>query len=336
MTTTFTPLDNEFAAASGDNVNWDPDWSYFDHPPNSTSDLTITANSEDTDPGTFTVGETYDITWSGHGGGIMENAMVIRSDYLGVDQGAVVFEGINSNTGEPYQVIYTPGFDVEAWYWDNGGSPSSPNAFWTSDQDDEEFRFACYAEGTLIGTPGGAMPVERLRIGDLVMTLDHGPQPIRWVRQDVQALSASETTEKPVLIQADVFGKGCPEKDLIVSPQHRLLVGGHGQLQDAFKTEVLAPAKSLTKVRGIRHMNGKHRILWCHFACVRHEIVTANGCLSESLLLGSVVVDGMRSAERKAVTDIFGSADLPGKALNGPVARECIKVGAAQRQVAKS
>ncbi len=336
MPTTYTPPDNQFAAASGDNVNWDPDWSYFDHPPNSTADFTITSNDEDTDPGTFVTGETYDLTWSGHGGGTMEDAVVIRSDYLGPDQGAVVFEGINSNTGELYQVIYTPGFDVESWYWDNGGGPSSPNAFWTSDQDPENFRYTCYAEGTLIETPGAAVPIEALKAGDLVMTLDHGPQPIRWVRQDVQVLSTSEQDKKPILIAANAFGHGHPERDLIVSPQHRIFAGGHGQLQAPFKSEVLVPAKALTRLPGIRSMNGKDRILWCHFACDRHEIVIANGCLSESLLIGSMVVKGLTASERAALRQMFDAPPTSRVPLNGPPAREFIEVGTARRRIAES
>ncbi|MDG1376590.1 MAG: hypothetical protein P8P56_06140 [Yoonia sp.] len=43
----FTAEDNEFAAASGSNVNYTESYSYFDHPPNSTTDLTITANEGD-------------------------------------------------------------------------------------------------------------------------------------------------------------------------------------------------------------------------------------------------------------------------------------------------
>jgi hypothetical protein len=39
----------------------------------------------------------------------------------------------------------------------------------------------CFTAGTLIDTPTGAKPVETLRTGDLVHTLHHGPQSIRWI-----------------------------------------------------------------------------------------------------------------------------------------------------------
>ena len=135
MSVTIYAQDKEFAVASGDNIYVTSDYSYFDYPPNSTTDLTVTSDAGDDNQFLFETGETYDLSWVGNsGGGVMEDAVVIRSDYLGPGQGAIVFEGINSITGEPFQLVWSPGFDLEAWYWENNGGPSSPNAFYTSDQ----------------------------------------------------------------------------------------------------------------------------------------------------------------------------------------------------------
>ena len=115
----------------------------------------------------------------------------------------------------------------------------------------------CYAPGTMIGTPDGQRAVEDLQVGDLVMTLDHGPQAIRWVHSGDHPLEAVDVDAKPVLIAAGALGKGRPTQDLIVSPQHRMFVGGGGQLDGWFKTESFAPAKSLTALKGIRHLKRK-------------------------------------------------------------------------------
>lgn len=200
----------------------------------------------------------------------------------------------------------------------------------------DNLAFVCYTPGTMIETPDGPRAVETLRPGDAVKTLDHGSQVIRWVHRGDQPLEEVEQNAKPVLIAAGALGAGLPVRDLIISPQHRILVGGGSQLQDRFKTEAFAPAKSLTSLRSIRHMNGKQHITWIHFACDRHEVVTANGCLSESLLLGPMVVNGLTATERQTVIDIFGPALTPDAALNGPPARDCLSVGAARRQLAKS
>ncbi len=193
----------------------------------------------------------------------------------------------------------------------------------------------CYAPGTMIDTPSGPRAVETLKSGDLVMTLDHGLLPIRWTRSGDHPLEDADDDAKPVLIKAGALGRDLPIQDLIVSPQHRILVGGGGQLQPLFATEAFAPAKSLTAVPGIRPMRGKTQITWVHFACDRHEVVTANGCLSESLLLGPMVLNGLNAAEREVLTDIFGPAQSPVAALNGSPARECLTVGAVRRQLAK-
>lgn len=193
----------------------------------------------------------------------------------------------------------------------------------------------CYAPGTLIDTPDGPRAVETLQPGDLVNTLDHGPQPIRWTRSGEHPLEKVDVDDKPVLIAANALGKGLPTQDLIVSPQHRMLVGGGGQLEGWFETAAFAPAKSLTNLRGIRHMKGKKAITWIHFACDRHEVIRANGCLSESLLLGPMVVNGLTGTERKALTEIYGPAPKDGEALNGPAARECLKVGDVRRHLEK-
>jgi len=193
----------------------------------------------------------------------------------------------------------------------------------------------CYAPGTMIDTPSGPRAVETLLPGDIVITLDHGAQPIRWTRSGTQPLEDAEPDKKPVLIIAGALGEGLPAQDLIVSPQHRILVGGRGQLADWFDAEALAPAKSLTNLRGIRHMNGKTAISWIHFACDRHEVVIANGCLSESLLLGPMVRNGLTTSEREELTAIYGPAKTPDASLNGPAVREYLKVGEVRRHLAR-
>ncbi|MEM6610178.1 MAG: Hint domain-containing protein [Pseudomonadota bacterium] len=191
----------------------------------------------------------------------------------------------------------------------------------------------CFAAGARIATPEGARPVEVLKPGDPVMTRDHGPQIVRWTRSSDHALGDVEDEAKPVQVSAGALGRGLPTTDLVVSPQHRILVGGAGQLDGLFTREAFAPAKFLTALPGIRHMRGKKEITWFHFACDRHEIVTANGCHLESLLLGPMVLNGLNAAERRAVVDQFGMAPVPGAALNGPPARVCLKASECRRAI---
>lgn len=183
-------------------------------------------------------------------------------------------------------------------------------------------RAVCFASGTYIETPDGLRKIDTLHVGDLVMTLDHGPCPIRWIHSAVQPLLLSERDESPVLVKKGALGWNRPLRDLVVSPQHRILVGGYGQLEAFPLEQVLAPAKALTGLPGIRHMRGKRQIKWVHIAFDRHEMIFANGCISESLLLGQMVLAGIPKAQKRVLLDMFGP-DVP---LNGPALRPCAKV----------
>ena len=193
----------------------------------------------------------------------------------------------------------------------------------------------CYSAGTLIRTVTGDVRIEDLRIGDLVMTLDHGPQPVRWLRSNDHPLDGVATDGKPVLIAAGALGNGLPVADLIVSPQHRIFAGGHGQLNNLSSTQVFIPAKALTGLRGIRHMRGKRAITWVHFACDRHEVITANGCLSESLLLGSVARAALSKSEHKQALSALGHVSIQQGNLNGPPARPCLTVREVRNRIAR-
>lgn len=211
---------------------------------------------------------------------------------------------------------------------DQGASYSAQSA-------PNEGTITCYSPGTLIRTPDGARVVEKLRPGDRVTTLDNGPQIIRWTRQSKHVLERADDGARPVLIRAGALGRSLPDRDLIVSPHHRILVGGAGQLQSVFPSEAFVPARALTTAPGIRHMRGRTRMTWVHFACDRHEIVFANGCLSESILLGPMALRALSGIERRCLTDIFGMPLRPGGALNGRPARKCLTVSAARGYFAR-
>ena len=191
----------------------------------------------------------------------------------------------------------------------------------------------CYAPETLIDTPAGPLRIDGLRAGDLVDTLDGGPCPVRWVRSHAQRLDGADDAQRPVLIQRGALGPGLPRADLIVSPQHRVLVGRAGQLEHLFASQALVPAKALTSLAGVRHMRGKHRMTWVHFALDRHHIVRANGLCAETLFLGPMVLRGMSPTDRAAFALYFGTALPDGAALNAPPARALWTVAATRRHL---
>jgi hypothetical protein len=86
-------------------------------------------------------------------------------------------------------------------------------------------QIACFCAGTLIATPDGATPVERLRAGDLVLTPDGAAKPVRWLgRSTVSTRFADPVRAFPIRIRAGALAEGVPARDLLLSPDHAVFV----------------------------------------------------------------------------------------------------------------
>lgn len=147
----------------------------------------------------------------------------------------------------------------------------------------------CFTAGTRILTPNGECPVEALRPGDLVTTLDHGPVPLRWVGQCHVGLGAMARAprQRPVLIPAGSLGPGLPMRDLYVSRQHRMLARSSVAARMFGAYEVLLPAIKLTSWPGIRITQPDRPVTYLHLFFDCHEVLFAEGAPTESLLLGA-------------------------------------------------
>lgn len=146
-----------------------------------------------------------------------------------------------------------------------------------------DFGPPCFTRGTKISTLSGEVPVEDLTVGDMVETLDHGLQPIRWI-------GCSQTNARgdhaPVVFKPGAIGN---EVELKVSPQHRILV--HGWQAELYfgEAEVLIPAKHLLNGLDIVQ-EPANKVEYFHILFDRHEVVTANGVLSESFFPGDQIL----------------------------------------------
>ena len=179
----------------------------------------------------------------------------------------------------------------------------------------------CFAPETRIDTPGGPKLVEDICIGDLVQTLDHGLQPVRLTRRCRR--DCTDKGQIPVLIPSGTFGWGKPLGRLVVSAHHRILLDGKGQGKGLVDKPALVPAIALVGWRGIRQMQGRDEQDWIHIAFDRHEIIRANGCLTESLLLGPMVTAGLSMFQRQRLNAMFNLAEGISY-LNGPPARRLL------------
>lgn len=164
----------------------------------------------------------------------------------------------------------------------------------------------CFTPGTAIATPRGEKLVEELKVGDKVITRDNGLQEIRWIGQ--RALSGEELTRsphlRPVLIRAGSLGHGLPERDMLLSPQHRILLNSDRAALYFEEREVLAAAKHLVGIEGVSQVETRSAT-YIHFMCDQHEVVLSNGTWTESFQPGEQVLDGMGAAQRNEIYDLF-------------------------------
>ena len=252
-----------------------------------------------------------------------------RDSIVGGDDGDVVDGGsgpggINPADGLPWDYdtldlrgIAPPGGSVTVTYTsadredgiveiydDTRTDTSAPVATFTFE--DIENIVPCFTPGTTIATPMGERLVEDLREGDRVITRDNGLQEIRWIgRKELTGHQLARAPHlRPVLIQAGSLGPNLPEHDILVSPQHRMLINNDRSALYFEEREVLAAAKHLTDLDGVDEV-GALGVTYIHFMFDQHEVVLSNGVWSESFQPGDQTMDGMGDAQRAEIFELF-------------------------------
>lgn len=193
----------------------------------------------------------------------------------------------------------------------------------------------CFTPGTMIATARGEVPVEHLAVGDRVVTRDNGLQEVLWTgRRDLSRVQLSLNPHlRPVLIRTGTLGSRLPEWDILVSPNHRMLVKRSQTALHFDEPEVLVAAKHLICPRiGIRQVMTTG-ISYLHFLCERHEVVLANGAWTESFQPADWSLGAIGNAQRSEILELF--PDLRrhiGRAI--PAARMTLDATAAARLIA--
>lgn len=164
----------------------------------------------------------------------------------------------------------------------------------------------CFVAGTLIDTPFGPRPVEELRAGDLVLTRDFGAMAIRWVGGSRINIINDETAAKfqPVRLRANALGPGLPERDLLLSPMHRVLISQADTSLLFGESEVLCPAQALVNGFSITQ-DDVDTVSYYHILFDDHQVVTSSGCATESFYPGNVGLDGLGEAQREEMFALF-------------------------------
>jgi len=130
----------------------------------------------------------------------------------------------------------------------------------------------CFLRGTLIRTPSGEVPVERLQPGDLVLTHRGNARPIAWIGEGrVLATRGRRTAATPVIVRKGALADNVPHHDLHLTKAHALWFGG-----------ALVPVEFLVNHRSILWDEQAQEVLLFHVELESHDVLLANGAPAES------------------------------------------------------
>lgn len=161
----------------------------------------------------------------------------------------------------------------------------------------------CFTPGTRIATADGTVAVEDLGPGYEVLTRDSGPQPVVWTgncRMSGARLFAMPD-QRPVRIRAGALGTDRPREDLIVSPEHRVLITGRACRDLWGEEEVLVRAADLVGDRAVSIDQSLRETYYIHLMLERHHIVWANGLAVDSFHPAYMGLDQLSGLQRSCL-----------------------------------
>lgn len=167
------------------------------------------------------------------------------------------------------------------------------------------------AEGTRVRTPSGECAVEELREGSVVLTREHGGQPVLWVgqRQLSAARMMADPKTKPIRLRAGAIRSGQPDSDMLVSPHQQILVSGARAKKLIGQNEVLASAADLVDGSLISTDRMASEVSFYQVLLGRHEVIWANGVPVESQHPVFSDLDTTKTEHRARLQSLFPQLD---------------------------
>lgn len=160
--------------------------------------------------------------------------------------------------------------------------------------------------GSLVDTPEGLRPAQDLHSGDLVLTADHGAQPLLWAGHRLQRLDdLRDPGQCPVLIEADAFGPGQPLNPVTVAPQQLIAVTGW-RVELHFGTpEVLAPAAALIDGLRLHPAEAAGPVGYIFLLLPGHRLLSCDGLRCASVFPSPTALAGLDADTRGRLLRLF-------------------------------
>ncbi|WP_264801929.1 Hint domain-containing protein [Acetobacter nitrogenifigens] len=140
---------------------------------------------------------------------------------------------------------------------------------------------ACFLPGSMIRTPSGDVPVEDVRIGDIVTTFDwrsglERTSGVTWVGS--KSVSVNGTLRKdeagyPVRVLKDAISQGVPYKDMLVTAEHCLFFEGK-----------FVPVRMLVNGKSVFYDTSIENYTYYHIETEPHAVIWSDGMLTETYL----------------------------------------------------
>ena len=146
----------------------------------------------------------------------------------------------------------------------------------------------------------------------MLWTSDAGYQPIVWIGK--RTLSTAELAQKPHLrairVSAHALGQNQPERDLILSPQHRLCLSSNIVERITGEHQALISAKDLLELDGFDVVEGDAPTTYYHVMTPEQQLIMANGCLGEKLFTGPQALRMIPAESRRELHALLPDIDI--------------------------
>jgi hypothetical protein len=191
---------------------------------------------------------------------------------------------------------------------------------WQAEGPEAPEALAAFAADTLIDTPDGPRAAGDLVAGDVVTTLGNGSRPLRCVgrRRVTPVELLAHPALRPVAFAPGTVGN---TRELLVSPRQRMLIDDWRAAVYFGEDRVLVSALALVDDQAARLVLPAAGVDYVVLLCDRHEVLLAEGALSESFHPGEVGLQGLGPTERAKIAALVPEADLVRRRAAFPIVR---------------